>query len=323
MNKLWKWTQRFLVAGTLGAFAVPANADEVVLGYIPASLEYPYNMASAEGFQEEAKALGAKVVVVDPRGSVEKQANGIEDLLSQGVQGIAVLPLDGVVAQEWVDNVAEHGIPFVSLATQIGDPEKNPWSAVYPKLTALDGMDNVLAGEQAGKLAATYLPKDRVSKIAVVEGATGYPQVWQRTMGFKRGLDQAGVKYEIVSSQPTEWTPETGEAVCQNALVAHPDINLIFSHADDMAFGCARALQATDSAVKLVAACCGSKLAVDAIRAGEFEGSVCDRPVEMGRLAAKALYDAATKRNVKTGQLIGFDTPAITKETLAACPEPW
>lgn len=300
-----------------------AEADDVTLGYIPASLEYPYNVASARGFEEEGKKLGAKVVVVDPRGSVEKQANAVEDMLSQGVQGIAVLPLDGIVAQAWVDNVTDRGIPFVSLATQIGDPTKVAWADVYPKLTALVGMDNIAAGERAGELAATFLSRDRTAKIAIVEGAAGYPQVWQRSQGFKTGLDKAGVKYEIVASQPTEWTPETGEAVCQNVLSAHPDLDLIFSQADDMALGCARAIDAVGSEVKLVATGGGSKLGMAAIEAGELDGSVCDKPAEMGRLAARALYEAVTKKNTPKAQLISFDTPAITKETLQSCPETW
>lgn len=299
------------------------KADDVTLGYIPASLEYPYNVASARGFEEEGKKLGANVVVVDPRGSVEKQANAVEDMLSQGVQGIAVLPLDGIVAQAWVDNVTDRGIPFVSLATQIGDPTKVDWADVYPKLTALVGMDNIAAGERAGELAATFLPGDRTAKVAIVEGAAGYPQVWQRSQGFKTGLDKAGVKYEIVASQPTEWTPETGEAVCQNVLSAHPDIDLIFSQADDMALGCARAIDAVGSEVKLVATGGGSKLGMAAIEAGELDGSVCDKPAEMGRLAARALYEAVTKKNTQKAQLISFDTPAITKETLQSCPETW
>lgn len=308
-----------LVCGTNLARA----ADDVVLGYIPASLEYPYNVASAHGFEEEAKKLGAKVVILNPRGEVEKQANGIEDLIAQGVKGIAILPLDGVVAQSWVDNITSRGIPFVSLATQIGDPQKVAWKDVYPKATALVGMDNIAGGERAGELAATMLPKDRTAKIAIVEGAAGYPQVWQRSQGFKEGLDKAGIKYDVVASQPTEWTPETGEAVCQNILSANSDVDLIFSQADDMAIGCARAIDAAGSKVKLVATGGGSKLGMEAIAAGELDGSVCDRPAEMGRLAAKALYDAVTKKNTKTGQLISFDTPAITKDTLKACPETW
>jgi ribose transport system substrate-binding protein len=300
-----------------------AAAEEVVIGYIPASLEYPYNVATAKGFEEMAKELGAKALIVDPRGSVEKQANAIDDLVAQGAQGIAALTLDGVVGQTWVDKLAEQNIPYVSVATQIGDPEKRAWNDVYPAMAALVGMDNVRAGELSGELAAEMLPKDRTVKIAIIEGAPGYPQVWQRSNGFKAGLDKAGIKYEIVSSQPTDWTPESGESVCQNVLTATPDLDLFFSQADDMAIGCNRALEAAGSDVLLIATGGGSKLGLAAVEAGEIDASVCDRPEYQGRLAAKALYDAVTNPDTPKGRLVSYDTPKVTKASLADCPPEW
>ncbi|MFN8682393.1 sugar ABC transporter substrate-binding protein [Paracoccus sp. P2] len=312
-----------MMSSTLMMAANLAAAEDVVLGYIPASLEYPYNVATAKGFEEQAKELGATALIVDPRGSVERQANAIDDLVSQGVDGVAALTLDGVVGQAWVDRLAESGIPYVSVATQIGDPEKRAWNDVYPGMAALVGMDNVRAGELSGELAAEMLPRDRTAKIAIIEGAPGYPQSRQRSDGFKQGLDKAGIKYEIVSSQPTDWTAEAGEAVCQNVLIATPDVDLFFSQADDMAIGCNRALEAAESGALLIATGGGSSLGLAAIEAGEIDASVCDRPEYQGRLAAKALYDAVTKPDSPKGQLVTFETPKITKATLADCPPEW
>ena len=323
MGFVFKTLAATAIMSALAVSAWPAAAEDVTLGYVAASLEYPYNVAVADGFKEAAQQLGAKAIVLDPRGSVEKQGNAIDDLIAQGVDGIGALPLDGVVAQTWVDKLADHNIPFVSAATQIGDPQKVAWDNVYPKLTALVGMDNVKAGELSGELAATLLPKDRTAKIGIIEGAPGYPQVWQRSQGFKQGLDKAGIKYEVVASQPTDWTPEKGEAVCQNILASNPDVDLFFSQADDMAIGCSRAIHAAGSKARLVATGGGSHLGIDAIRSGEIDGSVCDRPKEEGRLVAKALYEAVTKKNTRMGQLITYDTPAITKETLSRCPAEW
>jgi len=300
-----------------------AARGSVVLGYVPASLEYPYNVAVARGFEAEARRLGARVMLVDPRGSVERQANGIDDLLAQGAQGMAVLPLDSLIARPWVDKVTDLGVPFVSVVTQVGDTRTTAWKDVYPKLTALVGMDNVVAGARAGELAARLLPHDHTAKIAIIEGAAGYPQVAQRSQGFRNALDKAGVAFRIVSSQPTDWTAEKGEAVCQNVLTSHPDVDLIFSQADDMALGCARALHSSGSDALLVATGGGSSMGIAAIRAGELDGSVCDDPTRTGTLAARALYEAVVKRGPAKATLIGVDPPAITKANIAACRTPW
>src|SRR4051794_17616007 len=216
------------VAGVLALVTDAAMAKDITLGYVAAGMQYPFNVAAAKGFEAAAKAAGVKTIVLDAKTSVERQGNAVDDLIAQKVDGIAVLPIDAVVAQSWVDRAASHNIPFVAVATQVGDPQKHPIKDVYPKVTALVASDEVHAGYNAGQIAATLLPKDRTANIAIVEGAPGYPTVWQTTQGFKEGLEKAGIKYRIVASQPTDWTPEKGESVCQNMLTAHPDIDLFF-----------------------------------------------------------------------------------------------
>ncbi len=194
---------------------------------------------------------------------------------------------------------------------------------VYPKLNALITPDDFVAGEQGGKLALSMLPTDRNVKIAIIEGAPGYSAVIQRSAGFKKALDDAGLKYEIVGSQPTDWTPEKGEAVCQNFLTATPDIDLIFSQADDMALGCARALDAASSEAKLIATSGGSKLGNAAIAAGDLDGSVCVKPKMLGGLMFEALHEAATNPNSAKAKLVSVDLPIITKDNLDQCPAEW
>lgn len=317
------WRLALGVGTALGLMAGSAWSKELTFGYVTASMVYPYDAATAAGFEAEARAVGAKTVVLDPQGKVEKQGNAIDDLIAQKVSGIAFLPLDSVVAGSFVDRVSEKGIPVVALALQVGDPMKRDLRDVYPGLNALVAPDDVLEGERSAELAIGLLPKDRVAKIAIIEGAPGYAVVQQRTAGFKKALDAAGVKYRIVGSQPTDWTPEKGEAVCQGFLTTTPDLDLVFSQADDMAIGCARAIEASGSKVHLVATSGGSRLGNAAIAAGELAGSVCVKPELLGRLAFKALYEAATKPDSKKGQFVTIDLPVVTKATLAGCPAEW
>ena len=226
------------VAALLGASS--AMAKDLTFGYVPASLEYPYNVMTAKGFEEAAKAAGVKTVVLDPRGSVEKQGNAIDDLLTKKVDAIGFLPLDSVVAESFVDKINAAKIPVAAIALQVGDSAKRKVDDPYPGLTALVATDNYKAGYASGEMAAGLLPKDRKAKIGIVMGDPAYTIVKLDTEGFRAALDKAGAKYEIVAEQPTNWTPQQGESVCQNFLTAHPDLDLIFSHADDMAIGCAR-----------------------------------------------------------------------------------
>ncbi|MFM0348809.1 sugar ABC transporter substrate-binding protein [Paraburkholderia nemoris] len=310
------------VAGVLALVTDAAIAKDITLGYVAAGMQYPFNVAAAKGFEAAAKAAGVKTIVLDAKTSVERQGNAVDDLIAQKVDGIAVLPIDAVVAQSWVDRAASHNIPFVAVATQVGDPQKHPIKDVYPKLSALVASDEVHAGYDAAQIAATLLPKGRTANIAIVEGAPGYPTVWQVTKGFKEGLDKAGIKYQIVASQPTDWTPEKGESVCQNMLSAHPDVDLFFNQADDMVIGCARAVHAAGSHAKLVSRG-GSRLGINAIKAGDVDGTVCIQPGKMGALAFKALYAAVTNPGAPKAQFVDVDTPQVTKATLSQCVPEW
>ena len=111
--------------------------------------------------------------------------------------------------------------------------------------------------------------------------------------------------------------------MCQNFLTATPDIDLIFSQADDMAIGCARAIDAAGSKAVLIATGGGSKLGHDAILAGEMYGSVCTRPKLLGALMFQAMYEAVTKPDTPKARFVTYDMPAITKDTIDACPEQW
>jgi ribose transport system substrate-binding protein len=315
------------VAGFAGALVLMAGvacAKQITVGYIPTSMEYPYNVATVRGFENEAKNAGVKVVVLDLKGSVETQANDIDDLLARRVAGIGILPLDSVVAQSWIDEIASYHVPVVAVAVRVGNPNKRPLTDVYPNLTALVTTNDVLDGERAGELVATMLPQDRVAKIAVVAGAPGYAVVRNIEKGFEDALAKAGAKYKIVASQPTDWTPEKGESVCQNMLTAHPDIDLIFSQADDMAIGCARAIHATGSKAKLVASGGGSILGNKAITAGSLDGSVCVKPETEGRLAFKTLYAAVLDpKDAKKAQFTTYPLVAITKANFSECEPQW
>ncbi|MDR5759387.1 sugar ABC transporter substrate-binding protein [Caballeronia sp. LZ035] len=315
------------VLATLGAVALvcasgAASAKDITLGYSSVGLSYPFAAAIAKGFENAAKAAGVKTVVLDAKGSVQKQANDIDDLIAQKVDGIAIMPLDSTVAQGWVDRAVARDIPTVGVASEIGDPHKRPIKQVYEKLTALVTQDEVTAGERAGTMAASMLPKGKVAKIAIVEGAAGYAEVSQRSQGFKQGLDKAGVKYTIVASQPGDWTSEKGESTCQNILASHPDVDLFFAQSDDMVVGCALAVRNGSSSAKLIGMG-GSKLAINAIKLGDVTGTVCYKPEEIGKLAFNALYGTVTKKNVTKAVFVAYDTPPITKANLAGCVPQW
>ncbi|MGF6609419.1 ABC-type sugar transport system substrate-binding protein [Paraburkholderia sp. WSM4175] len=142
-------------ASALSFMAATVGAKEITFGYVAAGMQFPFNVAVVKGFQAAAKEAGVKTIILDGKTSVERQGNAIDDLIAQKVDGIAVLPIDGLVAQGWVDRVTARNIPFVSVATEIGDPQNRPIKDVYGSFqsgTAIRAA--VLAGKFSAFIAA-------------------------------------------------------------------------------------------------------------------------------------------------------------------------
>ena len=306
-------------SATAGSGTAPAHLR---FGLSSAGLSYPFAAAIAQGFQQQAARAGVEAIVLDAQGKVQKQANDLDDLLAQRVAGIVLMPLDSVIAQSWVDRAAAAAIPVVAVGSQVGDPNSRPLHEVYPQLTALVTQDEVVAGQEAGRLALTLLPRDRVARIAIVEGAPGFPEVLQRAEGFRQALDAAHARYRIVASQPGDWTADEADTACQNILAAHPDVDLFFNEADDMAVGCARAVRSAGAHARLVGVG-GSRLAMVSLEAGRIDGTVCYEPRELGALAFDALYEDVTGRKPLHAAFITYRTPGITRANVGACPAQW
>lgn len=308
---------RYAARAEAGSVAVnTSNGPRYGLSTV--GLSYPFAAAIAKGFSDAAARAGATAVVLDAKGDVQKQANDIDDLIAQKVSGIAVMPLDSVVAQGWVRRANAQNVPIAAVAALVGDPKTRSVEDVYPGLVALASQDEMAAGKAAGTLALRWLPRERPARIAVIEGAAGFPEVEQRARGFRAALDAAGARYVIVASQPGNWTSEGGEAACQNILAAHPDIDLFYNEADDMVIGCGRAVRAAGSSARLIGVG-GSKLAIASIKAGAVDGTVCFKPEALGALAFEALYN----KQSRGPRFRTYPIPAVTRAMVGDCVGQW
>lgn len=299
-----------------------ASADNGPYGYSSNGLSFPFAAAVAKGFSDAAGEVGAEAIVLDSQGDVLKQTNDIDDLLAQGVKGIAIMPNDSAVATAWADKASAAGVAVVASASQIGDTSKRAIDDVYESLAALVTQQEVAAGREVGLLAARLLRGTEKAKVAIIEGAAGYAEVQQRTEGFEAGMKEAGQAYEIVAAQPGNWTAEKGEAACQNILASNPDIDLFFNQADDMVVGCARAVHSAESKAKLVGFG-GSKLAIAAIKEGSVDGTVCYKPEEIGRISFTVLYEVANGIKDHKQEFITYPTPGVSIDNVAECVGQW
>ncbi len=112
------------------------------------------------------------------------------------------------------------------------------------------------------------------------------------TPGFKEGLASANSQIKLIAEQAADYERAKGQTVTEQLITAHPEINCIYAHNDEMALGAVAALQAAGvqpGEVKIITID-GTKGAVQGIVDGWVSGVIESNP-RFGPLAFKALAD--------------------------------
>ena len=142
-------------------------------------------------------------------GTAAEQQRLIDDLLANGIQGIAISPVDPANQTPLLNRVAGQTL----VVTQDSDaPNSN--RACYI------GTDNVAAGRQAGELVKEALPQG--GKIMVFVGVLDAENAKQRFQGLKEAL--AGSNVSIIDVRTDNTDRVRAKANASDTLVNNPDI---------------------------------------------------------------------------------------------------
>ena len=219
----------------IGAFALltatagPALAEEKVkLGFIT-KFPVPF-FATMENAAKAYAEAHPGVEITYGQGTsatdIEGQIALIESMVTNGVQGIALTPVDPTVAPA-LDKAIASGVKIVLMDNNIPD-----WDAK----TALATTDNYNAGKIAGEYLKTVL-KDG-DTLGILEGVPGVPALDDRVKGMLEGLK--GVNVTIVGKGGTNCTEELGISVAEDLLTKNPDLKAIYAACGPPAAGSPR-----------------------------------------------------------------------------------
>lgn len=280
------------LAGVLAVAAAAASpaaaADKIKVGLIT-KFPVPFFSTIENAARGYAEANGVELVVGQGQSAtdVEGQIALIESMVTQGVQGLAVTPVDPTVAPA-LDKAVAAGVKVVLIDNGIPG-----WTG----LTAQVATDNLAGGRIAGEYLRTVLkPGD---KIGILEGVPGVPALDDRVKGMMEGLGD--LKLEVVGKGATNCTQELGTSVAEDILTANPDLKAIFSACGPPAAGAAQAIAnagIAGDAIVLVGfdACCGE---IEALKSGVEDATVAQFPARMGELGIETLVKAIRGEKVE------------------------
>lgn len=180
------------------------------LAFVPNNASDFWLIARKGTEKAEKEIPGIKVEFRIPaEGTAADQQRIVDDLLANGVKGIAISPVDPVNQTAMLNRAAQQA----TVVTQDSDaPNSNRVCYI--------GTDNVAAGRQAGELLKEALPQG--GKVMVFVGVLDAANAQQRLQGLKEAI--AGSNIQILDVRTDNTERVRAKANAADTLVNNADI---------------------------------------------------------------------------------------------------
>ncbi|WP_137155902.1 substrate-binding domain-containing protein [Rhizobium sp. FKL33] len=241
-------------------------------------------------------------VIVKTSPDPASQANALQDLETQGIDALVILPTDPDPLVNAIKEIKGKGT-FVSIVDRAPSVNDDTVRDLYV------AGNNPALGEVAGKYIKDNTPD---AQVVVIRGLP-IPIDQQRQDGFDKGI--AGSNVKILDRQFGNWNRDDAFKVMQDYLTKYPKIDVVWCQDDDMAVGVLQAIeQAKRTDIQYVVAGAGSKDMIKRVMDGDkmIPVDVLYPPAMVGtamELTAAAIYDQVPVHGTYT-----LDATLITKD---------
>ncbi|OEO29989.1 sugar ABC transporter [Devosia insulae DS-56] len=282
-----------VVAG--GLMSGVALAQEITVGLITKTETNPFFVKMREGAEAKAKELGLKLITAAGKfdGDNDGQVAAIENLISAGAKGFAIVPSDSKAIVPTIQKAKDAGLMVIVLDTPL-----DPMDAA----TATFATDNRKAGDLIGKWAAGTLgDKAKDASIVLLDLATNQPTVdYLRDQGFMAGFGidvKDPNKYgdeddpRICTHEISQGDQEKGRTAMENALQKCPNVNVVYTINEPAAAGAWEALKAVgkDDGSVLIVSVDGGCPGVANVKSGVIGATSQQYPLKMASMALEAI----------------------------------
>lgn len=248
-----------------GPVAINGETKDITIGFSQTAFNHPWRVSMLESLQAEAcRHPNVKLIVLDGNVDVAKQSNDVRDLLVRGVDAVLLSPVESAALVPAARAVLDAGVPLIVMDRDV-PAEK----------TLFIGQSNVTMAEQV----AEKMAKDLGGKgnIVVLTGLKGSSPAVDRNKGMENVLAKFP-DIKVIAVGDAQWIREPAVPLMEDFLTAHPDINAVFSHAEESGWGAQLAIARANR--------CG-----DGIRHYTFDGSNAGfKAVKEGTFGADGNY---------------------------------
>jgi len=291
---------------TEGEGTAPA-AQPRTIAVIPKGTTHEFWKSVHAGANKAGRELGVEILWQGPvrEDDRSEQIRVVEDVISHGVAGIVLAPLDDTALVPAAREATSEGIPVVIIDSGIN------WDGLVSFVATDNRRGGQLAAERLGEIMQGH------GKAIMLRYQEGSASTMEREAGFLETMQQRFGDIELVSTnQYGGATTESAYATAENLLVNHPDVEGIFCPNESTTFGMLRALVDARRAgeVRFVGFDASEKL-VEGLEAGHIQGLVVQNPFRMGELGVRAAIDHIDGRTVE--RRIDTGATMVTHENMA------
>jgi simple sugar transport system substrate-binding protein len=222
------------VAASVNSFA---GDKQITLGFSQVGAESAWRTANTVSVKTSAKDAGINLKFSDAQQKQENQIKAIRSFIAQKVDVIAFSP---VVESGWEPVLTEAKnakIPVILTDRSIDVKD----TSLY---VTMIGSDFLEEGRRAGRwLEERYKNEAGPINIAELQGTVGSAPANDRHAGLMEVIKN-DPKFKIIASQSGDFTLAGGKQVMEAfAKTYGKQINVVYSHNDDMALGAIQAME--------------------------------------------------------------------------------
>jgi len=206
--------------------------EEKTVVLLNIGMQSPYPPLYSENLEMRLNEAGIEMFMFDGEFDAQLQSSQMDDAIAMKPDAIVVFPVDSQAIATGIKAAYDAGI-VVIMGNGAPVEESVPYTALY------FGPNNIEEGKVAGGVANEILGD--TGNVVIVEGATGQDASIGRTEGFEDVLNEGIV---VLATQPADWVKDEAVRVMSDFITSYgDDIDLIWSHSDDMGAGVGIALE--------------------------------------------------------------------------------
>jgi ribose transport system substrate-binding protein len=277
------------------ATALAFGQKQLTFAYMSGILD-PFMIMIEKGAAAKAKELGVKLMTAEyPKSwGPEVQVPILEAMAAKGgFDFLIVVPTSNEALIAPLKKISDKGIPMITTDTFLGDGDySKPSNFSFP--LAYIGTDNEQGGYEVGKRLGDLVGK--TGKVYInttnpdASSVTGRRDGFLRAMKEYPGITVVGIDYNLD-------VQEKAQAQTAAVLQANPDLKGVFGTNLFSAQGAYRAVVAAGltGAVKVASWDAGMDQ-INALKAGQIDFSLAQKPYEIGQLAVEWGYKYLTQK---------------------------